>query len=269
MKPDARAAGGNGLVKVPFYSYEASVPSLLDELNAGDVFSACGQVLIKPNLVNDSPPPVTTPVECCEAAADYIRSRSSARIIIAEGCGAAGYETDRVFEKLGYAGLSRRKGIPLVDLNRAELAEVERAGCRVFPRMRLPKIAFESFILSMPVLKAHSLAGITGTLKNMMGFAPPSDCRRGGCWKKSFFHARMHESIIELNRYLTPSLTVLDASVGLAEHHLGGAECEPPAGVLLGGWDPVETDRAAAGLLGFDWRAIPHLSPDFRGPGKA
>lgn len=38
--------------------------------------------------------------------------------------------------------------------------------------MRLPAIAFERFIFSAPMLTAHSLADITGTLKNVTGLAP-------------------------------------------------------------------------------------------------
>ncbi len=69
----------------------------------------------------------------------------------------------------------------------------------------------------------------------------------------------MHASIIELNRYVTPDLTVLDGRIGLAEYHLGGPECDPPVRVLLGGFDPVAVDRRAAGVLGLDWRRIGHL----------
>lgn len=245
--------------EVPFVSYAESVPALLDALGAGPLLARQRQVLLKPNLVNDSPPPVTTPVECCAEIIAYIRRHSRARIVIAEGCGAAGYGTGRVFERLGYTALSRQLDVPLVDLNEAPLVEARRADCPVFPVMRLPEIAFESFIFSVPVLKAHSLAVITGTLKNMMGFAPPAHYQQGGHWKKSAFHRRMHEAIRDLNRYLAPALTLLDGRVGLAEYHLGGPPCDPPARILLGGRDPLAVDRRAAAGLGFDWRAIPHL----------
>lgn len=249
----------SGWVKIPFDSYEKSVPELLDAMGAGEVLTAEKQVLVKPNLVNDSPPPVTTPVECCEAVVRYVRGHSRASVVIAEGCGSSVCETVEVFEKLGYRELSERLDVPLVDLNLSPTVKAARQNCRLLPFMHLPELAFESFILSVPVLKAHSLAGITGTMKNMMGFLPPSRYGGGGGWKKSAFHKNIHQSIIELNSYVSPDLTVLDARIGLAEYHLGGAPCEPPAGVLLGGWDPVETDREAAELLGTDWRELPHL----------
>jgi len=121
-------------------------------------------------------------------------------------------------------------------------------------------IATTHFIISVPVLKAHSLALMTGSMKNMMGFAPPRHYQQGGHWKKSAFHAHMHESVIELNRYRAPELSVMDASVGLREYHLGGAHCSPPANRILASLDARALDRRAAGLLGLDWRRVPHLS---------
>ena len=147
-----------------------------------------------------------------------------------------------------------------MDLNEAPTVRLQNAECRVFPEFHMPQIIMDSFLLSVPVLKAHSLSDITGTLKNMVGVAPPEHYQRGGYWKKSAFHARMHESILDLNRYRSPDLTVLDASVGLAEYHLGGPECDPPVNRIVAGFDPWGVDRLAAELLGMDWKTIPHLA---------
>ncbi len=246
-------------IELPFVSYGESMPRLLDELGAAALLADQETILIKPNLVNTSPPPVTTPVACCAAIAAYLRRCSDAEIIIGEGCGAPEYDTDHVFEQLGYRELAESMDITLLDLNHAPMIEVKRNDCSLFPSMQLPEIAFESFIISVPVLKAHSLAAISGTLKNMLGLPPPAVYQRGGHWKKSAFHQHMHESITELNRYVTPDLTLLDGRVGLAEHHLGGAECDPPVSMLVGGTDARAVDRRASELLGLDWRHIPHL----------
>jgi len=247
---------------VPFVSYAESVPLVLDAAGAADPISRQTAILIKPNLVEAMAPPVTTPVECVEAVIAYCRARSKASIVVAEGCGAASYDTDVAFAKLGYEALAKRAGVVLVDLNKAPTILLRNPSCRVFPEFHMPKLAMDHFVISVPVLKAHSLATITGTLKNMMGFAPPKHYQQGGHWKKSAFHARMHEAIRDLNRYRTPDLTLLDARVGLAEYHLGGAECSPHVMKLVAGTDPVEVDRLAASFLGLDWRSIPHLGDD-------
>jgi uncharacterized protein (DUF362 family) len=195
-----------------------------------------------------------------EAIVGYIRACSKAAILIAEGCGAADYGTDRAFAELGYTALSKRAAVPLLDLNTAPTVLLRNPECRVFPEFHMPAVAMSHYIISVPVLKAHSFSTITGTLKNMMGFAPPKHYQAGGHWKKSAFHARMHEAIADLNRYRTPDLTVLDATVGLPELHLGGRKCDPPVNKIVAGFDPVEIDRTASALLGFDWKKIPHLA---------
>jgi uncharacterized protein (DUF362 family) len=165
-----------------------------------------------------------------------------------------------VFDLLGYGRLCSEYGVGLVDLNEAPVTKLTNTRCRLFPEIYLPEIVFTHYIVSVPVLKVHSLAGMTGTLKNMVGLAPPAYYRRGsGGWKKSFFHTDVHQAIRELNSYRTPDLSLVDASVGLADFHLGGRRCEPPVGKILAGIDPVAVDRMGAELLGLDWESIPYL----------
>jgi uncharacterized protein (DUF362 family) len=69
----------------------------------------------------------------------------------------------------------------------------------------------------------------------------------------------MHQSIIELNKYRTPDVSLMDATVGMPDYHLGGAHCDPPLGRLIAGFDPVKVDRRGAELLGLRWQTIAHL----------
>lgn len=247
-------------VEVKYSSYQTSIKQALYTIKARNVLSKQSRVLVKPNLVNATPHPVTTPVECCAAIIDYIRSCSDADIVVAEGSGDKSMETSEIFEALGYNQLIKEYDIQLVDLNECALTTRSNPFCEIFPEIHLPKIAFTHYLISVPVLKAHSLSDITGTLKNMIGFAPPKYYSgKHGVWKKSVFHKDIHQAITELNAYITPDLTLMDASTGLAEYHLGGRCCNPPANKIIAGYDPVTVDRKAAALLGLDWKTIPHL----------
>ncbi len=249
-------------VTTAFTTFEESVPTALDALDAGAVLARQSAILIKPNLINASPPPITTPVACVEAVINYVREHSAAAIVVGEGCGDAQLETDDVFQRLGYTEMAGRLNVELVDLNRAE-TRLSRADCAVWPELHLPEICLTHFVISVPVLKAHSLADITGTLKNMMGVLPPEHYAGGyGSWKKAMFHGQMHASIVDLSRHRAPDLTVLDASVGMADFHLGGPHCNPPVNKIVAGADPLAVDRLAAELLGFDWQSIDHLRHD-------
>lgn len=247
-------------VRIPFTDYPTSVRQALEALDAGKVLSGQSRVLLKPNLVNATPFPVTTPPELCAALVDVLRELGVTDVIIAEGTGAAGMETEEVFAALGYTRMAREKGVPLLDLNNAPLRTLKDPTRQAYKVMHLPEVLFERFVVSVPVLKAHSLAEITGAMKNMLGAAPPEHYGGGRAgWKKSKFHAQMHAGIKDLCAYCAPDLSVMDATVGLKDFHLGGPTLEPPANCLLAGWNARELDREAAGLLGLDWRSIPHL----------
>lgn len=218
------------------------------------------RVLIKPNLVEAMKPPITTPAALVEAIVRYLKEAASGiQICIGEGCAAREYGTSHCFETLGYDRISQKYQVPLLDLNEEELVERRRRDCRRWPVMYLPRIVYDSFLLSVPVLKAHSLAGVTLTMKNMMGCAPPSHYQRGGHWKKSAFHENMQDAVLDLNRYRAADFTVLDATVGMQVAHLWGPVCDPPPNILAAGYDPVAIDAFGAGLLGRNWRDIGHI----------
>lgn len=252
------------VVKVDYTSYAESVKRALDAIGASGILSEQTAILIKPNLMGVEPPPVTTPVACCDAVLEYIRACSDAKVVVAEGCRDPHRKTHEVFIELGYADWAAEKGLRLVDLNDAPLEWHENADCEVFSQLSLPEIAFTHYIISVPVLKAHPLAIMTGTLKNMMGFAPPN-CYRGknlACWKKEVCFENLQQAIADLNRYRTPDLTVMDASIGLCESHLGGPWCDPPIGKILASFDPLALDRVAAGLLSLNWTQIAYLNEE-------
>jgi uncharacterized protein (DUF362 family) len=242
---------------VDFRGYQKSVPALMSLLEAGPRLASAERVVIKPNLVNASPPPVTTPVALVAAIAEYVRSVSKARIVIAEGCGAALYGTERPFRKLGYLKLADSMGLGLVDLNHSELVKLNDTRCQIYPDFMMPRLVMESFLISVPVLKRHSLAKVTLTMKNMMGCAPPK--HYGGFWKKSKFHHSLHRAVFEMNLHRAPDFTILDGSVGMAKSHLGGPKCMPPVERLVGGFDPVAVDACGAELLCVDWREVDHI----------
>lgn len=234
--------------------------SLLEATLLVEELPGQGRILIKPNLVEPLPPPITTPVELIAALVEYLQEKvPRAEIIIGEGCGSKDYDTNRSFAELGYLDLSRRYGVELLDLNQAELISISNPDCRRWPQMYLPGIVFESFLISVPVLKAHTLAGVTLTMKNMMGLAPPAHYQQGGHWKKAAFHERIQEAIFDLNRYRAPDFTLLDATVGMREAHLWGATCEPPPNLLVAGFDPVAVDAFGTGILDRDWREVGHI----------
>ncbi len=240
--------------------WQVSIDKLLKKADLPQGLANAGRVIIKPNLVEPLDPPITTPVECVAALVSYIKRNSpKVEIIVAEGTGSKDHDTHDVFDFLGYSRWAREAGVDLLDLNKEPLVKVEQGNFQRWPEFFLPEIIFDSFLLSVPVLKAHSLAQVTLTMKNMIGLAPPSHYQQGGHWKKSAFHENVQEAVFDLNRYRAPDFTLLDATVGMQEAHLWGPTCDPPHRKLAASFDPVAIDSFGADLLGFDWQTIGHI----------
>lgn len=244
-----------------FTSWQESVPPLLDAAGLSNRLAGEKRVMIKPNLVEPQKPPITTPVELVATLAEYIHASSpSLEIIIGEGCGSSTNNTWQIFETLGYSRLANLNRVRLMDLNDAPLVHIQKNNCKRWPEMHLPEIVFECFLISVPVLKAHSLAGVTLTMKNMIGLAPPAHYQQGGYWKKASFHHNIQEAVFDLNCYRTPDFTLLDATIGMQEAHLWGPTCDPPPNRLAAAYDPVAIDSYGCRLLGIDWNSIGHLA---------
>jgi len=243
-----------------FISWEKSIPPLLELTELKKHLAGSSQpILIKPNLAEALAPPITTPPGLIFALVKYLQTITDARIIIGEGCGALNYETWHAYDELGYTFQAKEMQIELLDLNSEGLVPLSDRKCKRWPEMHLPRIALECFLLSVPVLKAHSMAGVTLTMKNMMGLAPPSHYRKDNSWKKSAFHRQIQEAVADLNRYRTPDFTLLDATIGMPKAHLWGPSCNPPINRLAASYDPVSIDAYGTSLLQRKWQDIGHI----------
>ena len=251
----------NSVVYTSFFtSWQESVQRLLPATGLIDRIASEKTILIKPNLVEPKKPPITTPVELVAALVSFIHeAHPHLEIIIGEGCGSSSQNTWQIFETLEYKKLADLDHVCLMDLNEAPLAHRQNKNCSRWPEMYLPRIVFESFLISVPVLKAHSLAGVTLTMKNMIGLAPPVHYQQGGSWKKASFHQQIQEAVFDLNRYRSPDFTLLDATIGMQEAHLWGPTCDPPPNRLAASFDPVAVDSYGCGLLGIKWDTIGHV----------
>ncbi|MFC1830706.1 DUF362 domain-containing protein [Thermodesulfobacteriota bacterium] len=243
-----------------FDTYHQSVPPLLDATGLLTKLAGHQRVLIKPNLVEALDPPITTHIDMVEALVDYILFHNSEiRIIVGEGTGALEYDTFHCFEQLGYLKLLDKERVQLLDLNIEPCRRLTNDACKRWPELYLPELLFDCFLISVPVLKAHSLCRVTLTMKNMMGCAPPVHYQQGGAWGKSSFHRKLDEAVFDLNRYRAADFTVIDGAVGMAKAHLWGPTCNPPVNKIIASYDPVAVDAFGTSLLKKSWKDIGHI----------
>ena len=243
------------VAQVQFTTYGDSIARAMDLIGAGDALPQKGLIIIKPNLTNSSPPPVTTDVGAAEAVYQYCRARTGAEIVIGEGCGSG--RTRNIYATLGYTDLARRHGIELIDFNTVETVELKNPDALHWKTFHLPKVAIDAFIISLPVLKDHSFSKTTIAMKNMFGLAPAKFYANG--WNKSKLHSpSTDDSIVDVCCYKSPALSVVDASVALQGGHLSGKKKH--VGVILAGFDPVAVDAVGSQLLGHDPAWIHYLT---------
>ena len=243
------------VAKVRFTDYHDSIARALDLVGAADGLPQEGLIIIKPNLTNSSPPPVTTSVEAAEAVYEYCKAHTKAEIAIGEGCG-SGVTAD-VFAALGYTDLADKHGLRLIEFNDAETTLLEDDDALQLKQFHIPSIVRDAFVISLPVLKDHSFTETTIAMKNMFGIAP-GEFYAGG-WNKAQLHSpSTDKSVVDICRYKKPDLSVVDASVALTGMHLSGTPKK--IGLILAGFDPVAVDTVGSKLLGHDPKNLPYLT---------
>ena len=243
------------VVKVNFVDYRTSITRALDLAGAGARLPKQGLIIIKPNLTNSSPPPVTTSVEATEAVFNYCKAHTKTKIAIGEGCG-SGITSD-VFAALGYTDLAKKYGLELIDFNEAETTILQNDNALQLKHFHLPSIAQNAFIISLPVLKDHSFTKTTIAMKNMFGIAPSKFY--AGSWNKAKLHSpSTDKSVVDICSYKKPDLSVVDASIALKGMHLSGKHKN--VGSILAGFDPVAIDTIGSKLLGHNPKKLPYLT---------
>ena len=240
---------------VKFTDYRSSIAKALDLVGAADQLPQQGLIIIKPNLTNSSPPPVTTSVEAAEAVYDYCKARTKAEIAIGDGCGSG--VTAKVFAALGYTAFSEKRGIRLIDFNDGETILLKDKNALQLKQFHMPTVVREGFVISLPVLKDHSFTGTTIAMKNMFGIAPGKFYSGG--WNKAKLHSpSTDKSVVDICRYKKPDLSVVDASVALSGMHLSGTPNK--LGLILASFDPVAVDTIGSKLMGHDPKNLPYLT---------
>jgi uncharacterized protein (DUF362 family) len=242
------------VAKVKFVDYKTSIAEALDLVGAAAQLPQKGLIIIKPNLTNSSPPPVTTNVAAAEAVYRYCKTYAKAEIVIGEGCGSG--RTSDVFAALGYTALAKKYGLKLIDFNEAESVLLQNSKAFQLKQFYMPTIVREAFVISLPVLKDHSFTTTTIAMKNMFGIAPGKFY--AGSWNKSKLHSpSTDKSVVDICLYKKPDLSVVDASVALKGNHLSGRHKN--IGIILASFDPVAVDAVGSELLGYNPNRLEYL----------
>lgn len=266
------------------------------ELIETDVRLEPGQsILVKPNLTCATVALAVTQVDAVRAVLSFLRERTSAPIVIAEGTGLPSHRTKVAFKTFGYHSLEQEFGAKLVDLNEDSGIEVQIFDSRLRPlAIKVSRTLLEAkYRVSLAVPKTHDAVVITASLKNMLMAGPlrregtlssrlvtlaarytPASVRRSPLARRLWVQAPLgkdnykvwvHQgspatnlNLFLLARILRPHLAVIDGFQGMeGEGPVDGQEVA--LGLALASTDAVAADAVAARIMGFDLGQIGYL----------
>ncbi len=224
-------------------------------------------VVLKPNLVDYIPgAAINTHPTLVLAAAESFRRMGAKCVIVADGPGHQ-RDTELVLSASGYQESLRTEAIRFVDLNRDELVRTRvRANYMGMKSLWFPRTVLEAdFLVSMPKMKAHHWAGVTLSMKNMLGVVPGA--RYG--WPKNILHWRgIQESILDVCATIPVHFVIADGILAMEGNGPLNGNARPLGKIVLTD-DPVAADATCARLMGFEPDRIVHIREGARFLGNA
>ncbi len=224
----------------------ASMRQLLAPLGGMEAFVKAGQkVLLKPNLLAGRAPEkaVTTHPQVVRAVITLVKECGG---VISLGDSPGIGSPSNVARKAGLLDIVEETGISFAPFE--DSVKIRPAGT-TFHELEVARDLLEAdVIINLPKLKTHQMMGLTCAVKNMFGAVvglrkPKLHLQAGS--DKAFFALML----LELCEQLTPTLTIVDAIVGMEGDGPGSGD-PVQIGALLAGSAPLAIDTVATELVG-------------------
>jgi len=210
------------------------------------------RVLLKPNIswdrrpeqaANTNPDLVREVVKMCfDAGAKSVK-------VLDRTCNNA----TRCYDRSGIADAAREAGADVSFVSESRFKEVP------IPEGKILKSwpVYREFLradkyISMPVLKHHSMAVVSGGVKNSMGLI-------GG--DRGTIHRDFPDKITDINTVLKPAFTILDATKVLIRNGPQGGSLDDVKifDTVIAGIDVVAIDSVGASVMGESATTMPYL----------
>jgi uncharacterized protein (DUF362 family) len=232
-------------VKV-YRANDMAIVDVLKEAMSNGNLEGKRKVFVKPNLSHPEylPGVVTDPV-LTGVLVGLLRDRNC-EVIVGESDG-FNYPCQTAFDRTGMRRAVEGAGGVVVNLSEDKVVEVKfRGGCSSLRRLFLPKTVMDAdAVVDLPLMKTHEFMAYSGAIKNLFGCIP--SCKR------IFLHPYLPEVFFRLYTLLRPTITVMDARVGIEGN--GPTKGKPvKMGLFLSSSDALALDIVATKIMELNWK---------------
>ena len=222
-----------------------AVREAVDLIGGMTSFVKKGQkILIKPNLLSAKHPEdiVHTHPEVVRA---LVRLAKEAGGIVSIGDSPGNFFTiksvDMIYKNAGLVEVAREEGVELVRFDRI-------THVKGYP---IASAALESdCVISIPKMKTHDLAVITGAVKNTFGLIP--GLYKVECHKKAPPLKDFCKVLVDVFSITKPHLNIMDGIISMEGDGPGSAGLPRNTGLVIASSDAVALDTVFSKLIGFE-----------------
>lgn len=221
------------------------LPRAIDLLGGIEGLGLRGKrVLLKPNVLNDQPPPSTTNPQVVASMAEIVQANGAADVVVADGSGIIRLPTSANLTSTGMRAAAEAAGARVLALEDEPWVKIEAPEAKALRQFYFSRPVYEAdLVINMPVIKTHRFAEYSCSLKNFVGTVHPR-------YRPSvtFWSGDWHERIAEINLAVHPALTVADGTTTMIE---GGPTSGTPSktDLVICSGDRVAVDLVAIALL--------------------
>lgn len=259
------------------------VRAMLDSLGGlKGVVKSRDRVIIKPNLtggIKSGTVYGTTPIESyithpevVRALAEAVKEAGAREVVIVESV----YEWPSYVD-WGYEAIAKELGLKLVDLNQAApYKDFTKASAGknplLFPEFKVNPILNETDVfMSVAKMKTHATAGITLSMKNLVGMVPKQfyELHAGDGYRSGLHgpdnegYQRIPKTIVDLNVARPIHFALIDGiktAEGGEGPWINGIRAKQ-VNVLVAGMNALATDTVGTAIMGYDATAQAEALP--------
>lgn len=214
---------------------------LLKKIN----FSVKGKkVFIKPNLTLSSvSKSINTDVGVVKAVLEKLKDCD---VLIGDG----GFDTEKAFESAEYYSLEKEFNVKLIDLNKDIIVKKKIPKPFLFEEIPFAKSVLNTYLINIGKLKAHSLAKVTLSIKNLFGCVVPRKNR-------IIIHPYINKALADIIQVIKPDFNIIDGIIGNQND-----EVQPDpvnSGIVLASKDALSLDIVGSKCMDIEPETVEHL----------